>query len=190
MTKLIVGLGNPGSEYEKTRHNLGFLAVDYLARKIDAGSFSEKKSFSAWLAEGKIADEKIILAKPMTFMNLSGEAVAKIANYYKLSGQDLVVIYDDIDLPVGQCRIRLDDQSSTHNGVKSVVEHCPENRFIRVRIGIYQPEQKIPIDRFVLADFPPVERKKVDQLIELVIDQLILMIKSRKIVARTITLCD
>ena len=140
--KLIVGLGNPGEKYEKTRHNSGFMVVDLLHKKLDFEPFHEEKKFNAELSGSQFEDgkhklfpEKIILAKPLTFMNLSGEAVAKILHYYKIPLDDFIVVYDDLDTVFGEIRIRKKGGPGTHNGMKSLVEALGEN-FPRLRFGI------------------------------------------------------
>lgn len=141
--RIIVGLGNPGEEYAQTRHNVGFAAVDSLHEKGSFSKWSEKKSFKALVSEGEFGGEKMLLVKPLTFMNLSGEAVAAILSFYKQTPDSLLVIYDDIDLPLGTLRLRKEGSSGTHNGMRSLVQHVGSN-FPRLRIGIdgRTPEQK------------------------------------------------
>jgi len=188
MTKLIVGLGNPGKEYQNTRHNLGFLAIDNLKNSIDAGNFALKSLFQAEISEGRVGETKIVLAKPSTFMNLSGQAVRKIADFYHLAFDDIIIIYDDVDLPLGQSRIRTGDQTTTHNGVRSVIKHLNDNQFIRVRIGIDHTGRKLSTERFVLGKFNVLEQKNIDQMIGLVVKELVAMLEKKLIVSRTITL--
>jgi PTH1 family peptidyl-tRNA hydrolase len=188
MTKLIVGLGNPDKEYQNTRHNLGFLALDHFKNTIDASNFSLKSAFQAEISEGKVGETKVLLAKPSTFMNLSGQAVRKIADYYHLSFDDIIIIYDDIDLLLGQSRIRTGDQTTTHNGVRSVIEHLNDNQFIRVRIGIDHIGRKLSTERFVLGKFNVLERKNIDQMLELVVKELIVMLETKTIVSKTVSL--
>lgn len=131
---IIVGLGNPGKKYELTRHNMGFLALDLIADKygIDIG----KLKFRALLGEGRIGDEKVILVKPQTYMNLSGEAVREVMNFYKVPMNHMIVIYDDIDLPEGVIRIRASGSSGTHNGMRNVIYCLGDQGFPRIRVGI------------------------------------------------------
>lgn len=132
--KLVVGLGNIGERYKSTRHNVGFMVVDSLAKKFNI-KFQNKPKFEAQIAETEFENEKIILAKPTTFMNRSGDAVSKIAHFYKTSPQDLIIIYDDIDLPLGAIRIKQEGGPGTHNGMKSVVASLSTESIPRVRIG-------------------------------------------------------
>ncbi|HLG26043.1 MAG TPA: aminoacyl-tRNA hydrolase [Candidatus Gracilibacteria bacterium] len=134
--KLIVGLGNPGKEYKTTRHNVGWMVVDALVHDLQFEDLKKEEKFSAKLSAGEIGGEKIILAKPTTFMNLSGEAVSALKNFYKIEPEDIWVIYDDLDLPLGQLRIRKDGGPGTHNGMKSVIESVGSKDFPRFRIGI------------------------------------------------------
>ena len=132
---LIVGLGNPGKQYDKTRHNMGFDTIDELIdRHRIAGSGIDRK---AMYGKGVIAGEKVILAKPMTYMNLSGEAVRELINYYKMDAEtELVVIYDDIDLPASRLRVRKSGSAGTHNGMRSIIANTPGQNFPRVRVGV------------------------------------------------------
>ncbi len=131
---VIAGLGNPGKKYECTRHNMGFLALDLISDKH--GIEISKLKFRALLGEGRIGDEKVILVKPQTYMNLSGEAVREVVNFYKVPMDHLIVIYDDIDLPEGYLRIRASGSSGTHNGMRNVIYCLGEEGFPRIRVGI------------------------------------------------------
>ena len=136
--KLIVGLGNIGKEYENTRHNIGFMVVDELARRL--GVTFGKEDRSAYAAEYR-APEKIIIIKPTTYMNLSGIAVGAYANFYHIDPEDIAVIQDDMDMPVGQLRIRRKGSAGGHNGIKSIAEHLGTSDFPRFKIGIGHPER-------------------------------------------------
>jgi len=140
--KLIVGLGNPGKKYEKTWHNLGFMAVDKIAKDLKT-EFKEEKKFSAALAVVKFKNEKIILLKPQTFMNNSGVAILAIMNFYKIGVEDLIVIHDDIDLPLGKLRIVKDSSAGGNNGIKSIIELLKSKNFIRIKIGVATSDLKI-----------------------------------------------
>lgn len=131
---LIVGLGNPGKKYEDTRHNVGFKTIDYLAAKWDIPV--KKIRFRALLGEGIVGGEKVILAKPSTFMNASGECVGEIARYYDLPPEKIVVVQDDVALPVGRLRIRPSGSDGGHNGIKSILYHLQSDAFIRIKIGV------------------------------------------------------
>ena len=140
---IIVGLGNPGIKYEKTRHNVGFMFVDVVA-KANSATFKLDKNLEAMVAEIYIKNEKHILVKPITYMNNSGNAVYKVLNYYKKENKidvnDLIVIYDDMDLPLGSLRIRKNGSSGGHNGMKSIISCINSTEFKRIRIGIGRPE--------------------------------------------------
>jgi len=149
--KLIVGLGNPGPRYQLTRHNAGFMAVDLLAEKWQTGFDTQKHK--ALLAEARINQERVQLAKPLTFMNLSGEAVGELARYYKIDLADILVIYDDLDLEVGKLRLRPRGQSGGHKGMASVMEHLRSEQVARLKIGIGRPEHGGDTIRYVLSPF-------------------------------------
>ena len=148
--KIIVGLGNPGKEYEGTRHNAGFKFVDRLAeceeiKPVDQKlEFTLEKKFEALVVSAQLKGEKIILAKPQTFMNLSGKAVSRILSYYKASADDLIVVSDDIDLPVGTLRIRKEGSSGGQKGLENIISEINSNSFTRVRIGISETGEKTP----------------------------------------------
>ena len=142
--KLIVGLGNPGEEYKSTRHNMGFAAIDYISEKH--GIPVKKSKNRALIGEGKIGSERVVLVKPLTFMNLSGEAVAPLAHWYKVPPEDLLVLYDDMDIPVGQMRMRPSGSAGGHNGMKSIIRHLSTDQFPRLRIGIGRKEDADTID--------------------------------------------
>ena len=131
---IIVGLGNPGKQYENTRHNMGFLAVDLLAEKYNIEV--NKIKFKALVGKGRIAGQKVLLVKPQTYMNLSGEAVRQAMDFYKIDPEELIVIYDDIDIPTGTFRIRKKGSPGTHNGMRNIFQHIQTNDFPRIRVGI------------------------------------------------------
>ncbi len=148
---IIVGLGNPGKKYENTRHNMGFHVIDLLAEKYDIKV--EKLKFKALVGEGKIADQKVLLVKPQTFMNLSGESVREVMNFYKEPIQNLIVAYDDIDLATGTFRIRAKGSAGTHNGMRSVVYQLQDDNFPRVRVGIGSENRGELVD-YVIGGIP------------------------------------
>jgi len=165
--KLICGLGNPGDKYDQTRHNIGFRILDELARQ-EGADFSEK--WNGQMAEISIDGEKTLLLKPNTFMNLSGQAVVKFAHYYKIEPEDILVVYDDVDLPLGEIRFRKSGGPGTHNGMKSIIQELGGQNFPRLRIGIESrgvtaPEQMGLAD-FVLARFTKEEEEKLESLID------------------------
>ena len=131
---LIVGLGNPGKKYEDTRHNVGFKTIDYLSDRWDIPV--KKIKFRALIGEGIVGGEKVILAKPSTFMNLSGESVGEIARYYDLAPQNIIIVQDDVALPVGRLRIRPSGSDGGHNGIKSILYHLESDKFLRLKIGV------------------------------------------------------
>ena len=135
---LIVGLGNPGKEYEGTRHNIGFEAIDYLADKYNIELNREK--FKGVFGEGIIKGKKVILLKPTTYMNLSGESIREVVNFYKISNEEIIVIYDDISLEVGRIRIREKGSHGGHNGIKSIIANLGTDVFPRVKIGVGAPK--------------------------------------------------
>lgn len=160
---IIIGLGNPGKKYENTRHNLGFIAVDRLAEKHNIQV--DKIKFKALVGDGRIAGQKVLLVKPQTFMNLSGESVREVVNYYKVAPENVIVIYDDFDIPLGSIRIRKSGSAGTHNGMKSVVYQLKTDKFPRVRLGIGSSKNNDVID-FVIGGFSkeevPILRETID----------------------------
>lgn len=149
--KLIVGLGNPGEKYQNTRHNVGFWAVDKLREFLKLPEFQETSAAQALATDGKASGEKIIILKPMTFMNLSGEAVGAVMRYYKIKSEDVWVVMDDLYHEVGTLRVRQGGSAGGHNGLKSVIAHIGEN-FWRYRIGVGPQPENVPAENFVLAN--------------------------------------
>ena len=137
-TWLLVGLGNPGSKYESTRHNMGFLAVDKLA-ELEHFKFN-KLRFKAWTATATLGGEKVLVMKPQTYMNLSGEAVGEAARFYKIPPEHVLVISDDISLPIGKLRIRANGSAGGHNGLKNIIQHLGSDQFPRIKVGVGMPE--------------------------------------------------
>ena len=160
--KLIIGLGNPGEKYSKTRHNIGFLILDKIAKKKEI-VFRLEPHFESRFAEMGDLQNRIKLVKPQTFMNDSGRAVAKVKNYWKVDSEDIWVIHDDVDLPLGTIRINLSG-SSGHKGVQSIIENIGE-QFWRIRIGVGKDE-KIPTEEWVLMNFNKAEKEKLAQIID------------------------
>ena len=159
---IIAGLGNPGRKYEETRHNMGFDVIDILSRR--SGIRVETARCRALTGTGVIGGEKVLLVKPQTFMNLSGEAVSAILNYYKEDPSEaLIVISDDIDLPVGHIRIRKSGSPGGHNGLKDIVSRIGTQQFIRVRIGVGRKPADWDLADYVLSRFVPADRKKIDE---------------------------
>ncbi len=161
--KIIAGLGNPGAKYEKNRHNIGFMAVDAIHRK---GSFTPwSKKFRAEIAEGEIAGEKVLLIKPQTFMNLSGEAVGEAMRFYKLTAGDIIAIHDELDLPAGKVRIKTGGGHGGHNGLRSLDAHCGKE-YKRLRLGIDHPGSKEQVHNHVLGDFAKADQSWLDDLLD------------------------
>lgn len=160
---IVVGLGNPGRRYAKTRHNMGFRAIDKLAadHSIKVGA----SRFNSLIGEGMISGEKVILVKPQTFMNLSGEAVIQVFNYYKLPEEHLIVVYDDLDLPLGSLRIRKSGGPGTHNGMRSVVSLLGFTGFPRVRLGIGNRKIDEDIVDHVIGKVPKDEQALLNELV-------------------------
>lgn len=160
--KLIVGLGNPGKEYDGTRHNFGFAVLDTLCAKYDA-SFTLNKKFRAETCEFFIDGEKVILAKPQTFMNKSGESVREIVGYYNISNDRVWVVYDDIDLDIGSVRIRKNGGSAGHKGVQSIIDNIGTENFVRFRLGIKSSEcdflstEEVVLKRFCKEEEAPMQ---------------------------------
>lgn len=152
MTKLIVGLGNPGSKYHETRHNVGFMAIDVMADRLGV-TFSEEKTFKAEVGSTFVKGEKIYLVKPTTFMNLSGIAVRALLAYYNIPIEDLLVIYDDLDMDVGKLRFRQKGSAGGHNGIKSIIAETGTQTFDRLKIGIGRPQKGMTVVNHVLGKF-------------------------------------
>lgn len=152
---LIVGLGNPGPKYQNTFHNVGFMCIDFISQKhnINVNRIKHK----AIIGEGEINSEKIILAKPQTYMNLSGESVREMALWYKISPQNIIIMYDDINLEIGKLRIREKGSAGGHNGMKSVIYQLNTDKFPRIRVGIGSPGEKELVDH-VLSKVPKAEQ--------------------------------
>lgn len=158
---LIAGLGNPGKEYENTRHNAGFLVMDKLEEKLGA-DISEKKH-KALCGRGVINGEKVILLKPQTYMNSSGESLRAAADYYKIEPDHILVIYDDISLEPGQLRIRSKGSAGGHNGIKSIIAHLGTQDFPRVKVGVGAKPPRMDLADYVLGHFSQAERKLMDE---------------------------
>ena len=161
---VIVGLGNPGKQYEHTRHNVGFDVIDILAKEY--GISVTKIKHKALIGEGRVGNEKVLLVKPQTYMNLSGETLIDIYNYYKVDSNNIVVIYDDIDLDVGKIRIRKKGSGGTHNGMRSILKCLGTNEFPRVRVGVSKPRPGQDLADFVLSRFRKEESSDIQDGLE------------------------
>ena len=159
---LLIGLGNPGKQYEQTRHNAGFMAIDHAAKELGAGEWSDSQKFMAVIAEATIDGKSCLLVKPTTFMNRSGECIRKFAEFYKLDvSKQILVCCDDIDIPLGTHRFRMTGGPGTHNGLKSIVDIFGEN-FARLRIGIGPQPKEIDLAAWVLSIMTVEERKGIE----------------------------
>jgi len=171
---VIAGLGNPGPRYARNRHNIGFMAADAIARRHSFSPWSKK--FKAEIAEGTIAGEKVLLLKPMTFMNLSGESVGEAMRFYKLTPADLVVIHDELDLGAGRVRLKTGGGNGGHNGLKSIDAHCGKD-YRRLRLGIGHPGPKEMVNGHVLGDFSRADGEWLDPLLDAIADDAGLLVE-------------
>lgn len=171
--KLIIGLGNPGEQFKKTRHNLGFAAIDALAKKLNAGEWQFKKQFNALVAEIKPNGKKIILAKPQTFMNESGRAVKSLAEYFHIAIKNILIIHDEMDLPLGEFRFQTGRGAAGHKGVQSIIDELKSKDFSRLRIGIGIQMKEIETEDFVLQKFSEAEEKIALAAIEEAAEEII-----------------
>lgn len=162
--KIIVGLGNPGQEYSKTRHNVGFMVIDAIAAHLGVSNWKNK--FEAQIAECKIGSDAVLLVKPQTYMNLSGNAVGAIMRWYKLNVEDVIAVYDDMDIAVGHVKLKKRGSSGGHRGVESMLLNLGKEEFTRVRIGIGRPLPNWTVVDHVLAKFPDEDQAAIDQLAE------------------------
>lgn len=158
--KLIVGLGNPGLEYENTRHNIGFFYIDSMAKKLNL-SFKEK--FNGLYAKTKIGEEEIIFLKPLSYMNLSGTVIIKFVNYYKINTEDILVIHDDLDLELAKIKLKENGSSGGHNGIKNIILNLQTEKFKRLKIGI-DKNKNIPTDKYVLGHFSSLEKQELENI--------------------------
>ena len=161
--KLMVGLGNPGTDYAKTRHNIGFMAIDRIADLHHISAF--KSRFQSQVAEGRLGSTKLLLIKPQTFMNNSGQAVGEAMRFYKLAPEDVCVVYDEIELTPGKVRVKLGGGSAGHNGIKSIDKHIG-NAFWRVRLGVGHPRVKDKVNGHVLSNFSKTDQDWLEPLLD------------------------
>ena len=164
----MIGLGNPGSKYEFTRHNIGFRIIDSLARDMGI-EFNKVKSYYSLISRGMINNHKVMLVKPQTFMNLSGRAVNRVVSYYKIPLQDLLIVYDDLNLELGQVRIRKKGSSGGHKGIESIMQYLNSEDIPRLRIGVGNPSVNYNFDcvSYVLSNFNNDEEDKIEEVIQL-----------------------
>ena len=179
---LVVGLGNPGAGYQKNRHNLGFRVIDELARRDESPSLSDAVSFrktgKAFVAKVKIADSDLILIKPRTYVNRSGEAVLSLLTRNRIPRENILLVCDDLSLPLGTSRLRFKGSSGGHNGLQSVIEAIG-NEFARLRLGIGTPGSSAEWADYVLKDFTPAEEEKLPEIIDKAVEEIIKFIKNQ-----------
>jgi PTH1 family peptidyl-tRNA hydrolase len=161
--KCIVGLGNPGTKYANTRHNIGFLAIDALAK--EHGIKLAESKFKAVFGTGMIKGERVVLVKPLTYMNLSGEAIRPLLDFYKIAVEDVLVIYDDLDLPLEKMRLRSKGSAGGHNGVKSLIQHLGTQDIKRLKLGVGRPPAPIQVIDWVLMPFAKSEQTTLQHVL-------------------------
>lgn len=172
---IIVGLGNPTRQYEHTRHNVGFDAIDYMIDKYDIMYSGVKHQ--AMYGKGRIGSKKVIVAKPVTYMNLSGEAVRQLTDYYKIDPEhELIVIYDDVSLAPGQLRIRKKGSAGGHNGIKNIISELGTQNFLRIKLGVGEKPKGWDLADYVLGRFPKAEQALVDQAVERCVDAVAMIL--------------
>ncbi|HER8219465.1 aminoacyl-tRNA hydrolase [Streptococcus pyogenes] len=172
MVKMIVGLGNPGSKYEKTKHNIGFMAIDNIVKNLDV-TFTDDKNFKAQIGSTFINHEKVYFVKPTTFMNNSGIAVKALLTYYNIDITDLIVIYDDLDMEVSKLRLRSKGSAGGHNGIKSIIAHIGTQEFNRIKVGIGRPLKGMTVINHVMGQF----NTKDNIAISLTLDRVVNAVK-------------
>ncbi|GAA0311053.1 PTH1 family peptidyl-tRNA hydrolase [Gracilibacillus halotolerans] len=168
--KVIAGLGNPGKKYANTRHNIGFLVIDELLSR-NGWSLSKRK-FNGLYTEELVHYEKMIIVQPQTFMNLSGECIRPLMDFYQLEPSDIAIVYDDLDLPLGKVKLRQTGGHGGHNGIRSLISHLDTKQFNRIRIGIGRPDTQMPVIDYVLGKFSKEERKLIDPAIQKAADAI------------------
>ena len=171
----IVGLGNPGLQYENTRHNVGFMTIDYLANKYDIDV--RKSKFKSLYGQGEISGHKVMLIKPQTYMNNSGEAVRELRNFYKFDIDKLIVIYDDIDIDFGTIRIRKKGSAGSHNGMKSIIYQIQDDQFPRIKVSIGKKPEKWDLANFVLSGFSKEEAEILEDEIRIAAEAIEIILK-------------
>ena len=173
--RLVVGLGNPGREYDDTRHNVGFRVVDKLADRI--GVNVDDKKFRARVGRGRVGGEAALLMKPQTYMNVSGESVGPALGFFKATTEDVVVIHDELDLPLGRIKLKRGGGHGGHNGLRSLIKHLPDDRFVRIRIGVGRPPPQWDAADYVLSKFRSEEWSEVDKALATAADAVEVILK-------------
>lgn len=176
--KIVAGLGNFGDEYAYTFHNMGFLAVDCLSDRL--GIKLKTRECSSLTGVGSVNGEKVVLCKPLTYMNLSGRAIKELMARYKCDSRDIIVIFDDIDINRGDVRVRQNGSGGTHNGMRNIISEISTENFPRVRIGIGRPPERMPLADYVLSDVPKDERSELADAIERACDECLKLINCGK----------
>lgn len=174
--KAVIGLGNPGIKYSETKHNAGFMLLDLFSKER---SYSYRNDFRGKLAEGRLNEERIVLLKPYTYMNLSGLAVRELVSYYKIAGQDILVIVDDMDLPLGKIRLRPKGSSGGHNGLKSIIGELGTQEFWRLKLGVGRPKEDHDVINHVLSTFTKEEKKVFTEVMDKALQVLLLWLEGR-----------
>ena len=172
---IIVGLGNPGKQYEHTRHNVGFEVIDILADRI--GICIEEKKHKALCGRGILEGQKVVLAKPQTFMNLSGESVRAISDFYKVESKDIIIVYDDVSLEPGQLRIRGKGSAGGHNGIKNIIAHLGTQEFPRVKVGVGEKPKGMDLADYVLSRFSKGEQEIMEDAFREAADAVAMMVR-------------
>ena len=175
--KAIIGLGNPGVEYAETRHNVGFLALDGLIEGLNLGF---RVKYQGLLAEGQMVGERVLFLKPQTFMNLSGRSVRELLNFYKLSGEDLLILHDDLDLPLGKIRLRNQGSAGGHNGIRSIIAELGTEKFWRLKIGVSRPPERWDTARYVLSPFFSKELIELEEVLDRVVKVISLWVEGNQ----------
>jgi len=172
---IIVGLGNPGKQYEKTRHNIGFDFIDALAEKYHISVLEAK--FKALIGKGVIEGQKVVLVKPLTYMNLSGESVRQVIDYFEIDEEsELIIVYDDISLNPGGLRIRAKGSAGGHNGIKNIIQHLGHDKFMRIKIGVGEKPKGWDLVDYVLARFTTEDRKLVEEAVDVAVEAAGIMV--------------
>lgn len=173
--KLIIGLGNPGDEYKRTRHNTGFMVIDELASAFNIAV--NRKRYKAYIGEGSINDVRVVLGKPQTFMNLSGDSAAQMIKGFNLSADDLIIIYDDMDMDIGRIRIRDKGSHGGHRGVRSIIDAIGTDNFVRLKVGIGRPPSGSDPSDYVLTNFKKNEMPALKEAMKTASDAVSLLVK-------------
>lgn len=160
--KAVIGLGNPGLKYSQTKHNVGFMLLDILVKEK---GYTYRNDFRGKVAEGRLKEKRVFFLKPYTYMNLSGLAVSQLVNYYKIASEDILVIHDDMDLPLGKLRLRSKGSAGGHKGMKSIIEELGTQDFWRLKIGVGRPKENLDVINHVLSSFNKAEVKTLDEVL-------------------------